>query len=74
LEHAAGVAEDTAPLWSRVAKNRAEARKDPGLGYAPDKRLAVTVSIRNVSGYRDTAVILRRGLRSVRRYRFASSA
>ena len=28
------------------------------LGYGPDKRLAVTVSTRNVAGYRDPAVIL----------------
>ena len=42
-----------------VAKNRAAARKvSEKLGYGPDKRLAVTVSTRNVSGYRDAAVIL----------------
>ena len=42
-----------------VAKNRAEARKIlEKLGYGPDKRLPVTVSTRNVSGYRDAAVIL----------------
>ena len=42
-----------------VAKNRAAARKVlEKLGYGPDKRLAVTVSTRNVSGYRDAAVIL----------------
>jgi peptide/nickel transport system substrate-binding protein len=42
-----------------VGKNRAEARKIlEKLGYGPDKRLAVTVSTRNVSGYRDAAVIL----------------
>src|SRR5438445_987470 len=42
-----------------VAKNRAEARKVvEKLGYGPDKRLAVTVSTRNVAGYRDAAVIL----------------
>src|SRR5258708_17862533 len=42
-----------------VAKNRAEARKIlEKLGYGPDKRLSVTVSTRNVSGYRDAAVIL----------------
>src|SRR5437660_986812 len=42
-----------------IAKNRAEARKIlEKLGYGPDKRLAVTVSTRNVSGYRDAAVIL----------------
>src|ERR1700731_2115992 len=42
-----------------VAKNRAEARKImQKLGYAPDKRLAVTVSTRNIPPYRDAAVIL----------------
>ncbi len=42
-----------------VAKNRAEARKILAkLGYGPDKRLPVTVSTRNIFGYRDAAVIL----------------
>ena len=42
-----------------VGKNRAEARKIlEKFGYGPDKRLPVTVSTRNVSGYRDAAVIL----------------
>jgi peptide/nickel transport system substrate-binding protein len=42
-----------------VQRNRAEARQIMrGLGYGPDKRLAVTVSTRNVPGYRDPAVIL----------------
>src|SRR5712675_1373600 len=42
-----------------VTKNRAEARSImQKLGYGPDKRLAVTVSTRNVPGYRDAAVIL----------------
>jgi peptide/nickel transport system substrate-binding protein len=42
-----------------VPKNRAEARKIMAkLGYGPDKRLAVTVSTRNVPPYRDPAVIL----------------
>jgi peptide/nickel transport system substrate-binding protein len=42
-----------------VPKNRAEARKImEKLGYGPDKRLAVTVSTRNVPPYRDPAVIL----------------
>ena len=42
-----------------VQKNRAQARKImEKLGYGPDKRLAVTVSTRNVAGYRDPAVIL----------------
>ena len=42
-----------------VAKNRADARKImQKLGYRPDKRLAVTVSTRNLPPYRDPAVIL----------------
>jgi peptide/nickel transport system substrate-binding protein len=42
-----------------VEKSRAQARKImEKLGYGPDKRLAVTVSTRNVAGYRDPAVIL----------------
>jgi peptide/nickel transport system substrate-binding protein len=42
-----------------VAKNRAEARKMmEGLGYGPDKRIAVKVSIRNIAPTRDPAVIL----------------
>jgi len=42
-----------------VAKNRAAARRImESLGYGRDKRLAVTVSTRNVPGYRDAAVIL----------------
>jgi len=42
-----------------VAKNRAEARTIvQKLGYGPDKRLAVTVSTRNIPPYRDAAVIL----------------
>jgi peptide/nickel transport system substrate-binding protein len=42
-----------------VEKSRAQARTLMGkLGYGPDKRLAVTVSTRNVAGYRDPAVIL----------------
>ena len=42
-----------------VAKNRAEARKImEQLGYGPNKRLAVTVSTRNIPPYRDPAVIL----------------
>jgi peptide/nickel transport system substrate-binding protein len=40
-----------------VAKNRAEARKImEKLGYGPDKRLAVTVSARNIPAYRNLAV------------------
>ena len=42
-----------------VAKNRAAARKImEKLGYGPDKRLAVKVSIRNIAPTRDPAVIL----------------
>ncbi len=42
-----------------VAKNRAEARKImEKLGYGPDKRIALTVSTRNIPPYRDAAVIL----------------
>src|SRR5271167_2534025 len=44
---------------SDVAKNRAEAREImKKLGYGPDKRLAVTVSARDASAYRDPAVLL----------------
>src|SRR5207248_7843912 len=42
-----------------IGKNRALARKImEKLGYGPDKRLAVTVSSRNIPAYRDPAVIL----------------
>ena len=42
-----------------VAKNRVEARKImEGLGYGPDKRIAVKLSIRNITPTRDPAVIL----------------
>ena len=42
-----------------VAKNRAEAREImKKLGYGPDKRLAVTVTTRNASAYRDPSVLL----------------
>jgi peptide/nickel transport system substrate-binding protein len=42
-----------------VANNRAEARQImQRLGYGPDRRLTVTVTTRNVPGYRDAAVIL----------------
>jgi len=42
-----------------IAKSRADARKVmEKLGYGPDRRLAVTVSTRNVAPYRDPAVIL----------------
>jgi peptide/nickel transport system substrate-binding protein len=41
-----------------VQKNRTEARQImEKLGYGPDKRLAVTVSTRNVPAYRDPAVL-----------------
>jgi peptide/nickel transport system substrate-binding protein len=49
-----------------VAKRRAEARKImEGLGYGPDKRLPVTVTTRNIQGYRDPAVILISQLREI---------
>jgi peptide/nickel transport system substrate-binding protein len=49
-----------------VAQNRAAAREIMhGLGYGPDRRLAVTVSTRNVEGYRDAAVIVIDQLREV---------
>jgi len=42
-----------------VEKNRAEAREImKKLGYGPDKRLAVTVTTRNVGAYRDPSVLL----------------
>jgi len=42
-----------------VAMNRSKAREIvQRAGYGPDKRLALTVSTRNVAGYRDAAVIL----------------
>jgi peptide/nickel transport system substrate-binding protein len=42
-----------------IAKNRAEARKImEKLGYGPEKRLQVTLSSRNIAGYRQPAVIL----------------
>jgi len=42
-----------------IAKNRAEGRKImEKLGYGPNKRLAVTMSTRNLAPYRDPAVIL----------------
>jgi peptide/nickel transport system substrate-binding protein len=42
-----------------IQKNRAEARKImEKLGYAPDKRLDIKVSTRDISYYRDPAVIL----------------
>jgi len=42
-----------------VAKNRADARKImEKLGYGPDHRLALTLSSRNIPGYRQPAVIL----------------
>jgi peptide/nickel transport system substrate-binding protein len=49
-----------------VQKNRQEARAImEGLGYGPDKRLAVTVSTRNTPEYRDPAVILIGQLREI---------
>jgi peptide/nickel transport system substrate-binding protein len=42
-----------------VTKNRDEARRImQGLGYAPEKRLAIKVATRNIANYRDPAVIL----------------
>jgi peptide/nickel transport system substrate-binding protein len=42
-----------------IAKNRAQAQLImQKLGYGPDKRLAATVTTRNVAAYRDPAVIL----------------
>ena len=42
-----------------IPKNRAEGRRImEKLGYGPDRRLAVTVSTRNIATYRDTSVIL----------------
>ncbi len=42
-----------------TAKNREQAKQImQKLGYGPDKRLAVTVTTRNVAAYRDPAVIL----------------
>jgi peptide/nickel transport system substrate-binding protein len=51
---------------SDVAKNREEGRgKMQKLGYAPDKRLAVKLSTRNVPGYRDAAVVAISQLREI---------
>jgi peptide/nickel transport system substrate-binding protein len=49
-----------------IAENRAEARKImEKLGYGPNKRLAVTVSSRNIPAYRDPAVILMDQLKEI---------
>jgi peptide/nickel transport system substrate-binding protein len=49
-----------------VAKNRAEAQQVmKGLGYGPDKRLAATVTTRNVAAYRDPSVILMDQLKEI---------
>jgi peptide/nickel transport system substrate-binding protein len=49
-----------------VQENRAEARAImQRLGYRPDKRLAVTLSTRNVEGFRDAAVIAISQLREI---------
>ncbi len=49
-----------------VAKNRAEARTImEKLGYGPDKRLAVKVSLRNIVPTRDPAVILNDHLKEI---------
>jgi len=49
-----------------LAKNRAAARAImEKAGYGPDKRLAVTVSTRNIPAYRDPAAILISQLREI---------
>ena len=49
-----------------IQTNRAQARKImEKLGYGPDKRLGITVSTRNVAGYRDPAVILMDQLKEI---------
>src|SRR6516162_927070 len=49
-----------------VQKNRTEARAImQRLGFGPDKRLAVSLSTRNVEGYRDAAVIAISQLREI---------
>src|SRR6266566_3195482 len=49
-----------------VETNRVEARAImQKLGYGPDKRLSVTLSTRNVEGYRDAAVIAISQLREI---------
>jgi peptide/nickel transport system substrate-binding protein len=49
-----------------IQKNRAQARKImEKLGYGPDKRLGITVSTRNIAGYRDPAVILMDQLKEI---------
>jgi peptide/nickel transport system substrate-binding protein len=49
-----------------VQKNRAQARTImEKLGYGPDKRLGITVSTRNIAGYRDAAVILMDQLKEI---------
>jgi len=49
-----------------IQKNRAQARMImEKLGYGPDKRLGITVSTRNVAGYRDPAVILMDQLKEI---------
>jgi peptide/nickel transport system substrate-binding protein len=58
---------DTLPGYGPdVQKNRTEARAImQQLGYGPDKRMAVTLSTRNVEGYRDAAVIAISQLREI---------
>jgi peptide/nickel transport system substrate-binding protein len=49
-----------------VQKNRKDARAIMAkLGYGPDKRLAVTVSTRNIPAYRDPAAVLIGQLREI---------
>jgi peptide/nickel transport system substrate-binding protein len=52
--------QQTLPGYSPdVANSRAEAKRImQELGYGPDRRLAIKVSTRNLSGYRDAAVLL----------------
>ena len=59
MGHAAGDDTDAVGYGPDVTKNRTEARGImEKLGYGPDKRLAVTVTTRNVAAFRDPAVIL----------------
>ena len=49
-----------------IVKNRAEARAIMArLGYGPDKRIPIKVATRNISAYRDAAVILIDQLREI---------
>jgi peptide/nickel transport system substrate-binding protein len=49
-----------------LAKNRDEARRIlQGLGYGPEKRLAVKIAVRNVPTYRDPAILLADQLKQI---------